>query len=153
VFFYLKLPHFELNRIGGIRGYWGRQGSQLEVPYSLRELSSVLGVGPTNIVDNLLGCLDVLVRASFAGRVIDKTLQRGLPPFKLGSPGSVGAGPAARTIVAAVASATAASAATPVVEVGSCGWPVLCCRAIPGRRCRTSFAFSRHLFVFYVESR
>jgi hypothetical protein len=67
VFFYLKLPHFELNRIGGIRGYWGRQGSQLEVPYSLRELSSVLGVGPTNVVNDLFSCLDVLVRASFAG--------------------------------------------------------------------------------------
>jgi hypothetical protein len=112
----------------------------------LRELSSVLGVGPTDVVDNLLGHLDVLVWASFAGRVIDKALQRGLPPFKLGLSGSVRAGPVVWAIVTVVTSAMAASAATPAVDVRSCDGPVRRC-------CSASFTFSRHLFVFYVESR
>jgi hypothetical protein len=72
---HFELPHFERNHISGIRVRWSSRGNQLEVPDGLRELSGVLGVGPTDIVDDFLGRLDVLVGPSLSGRVVDKTFE------------------------------------------------------------------------------
>jgi hypothetical protein len=42
----------------------------------LHELSSVLGVGSADIVDDLLGCLDAeLIGVSLTSQVVDKTFQ------------------------------------------------------------------------------
>jgi hypothetical protein len=76
VLFHFYLPHLKCNRIGGIRVHWRHWVSQFKVSNGLHELSSVLGVGSADIVDDLLGCIDAeLIGVSLTSQVVDKTFQ------------------------------------------------------------------------------
>ena len=153
VLLHLKLPHFECNRVGGIRVCRRRRDRQLEVSNSLSELGGVLGVCPSDVVDDFLRGLDVLIGTLLPGRIVDETFERRFPSFKfrLALPGNIGAWAIVLAIVPAVAPATASSA--------SSGSPILRCacrRTLTGRWCSgAAIAVSGHpaLFVFYVESR